>query len=81
VFVVGGPASATAVVFLRDQLPMPGQQRFRRNDGSHLSEQTPPQQFRFRRQSATLIIAQTKPSPAQLVAQDAILLTKIINDL
>jgi hypothetical protein len=30
--------SATAVVFLRDQLPMPSQQRFRRNDGSHLSE-------------------------------------------
>jgi hypothetical protein len=74
-------ASAAAGIFLRNQLPMPSQQRFRRNDGSHFSKEAPAQQFRFRRQSATLVIAQTKLSTAQLLAQDAILLAEIVNDL
>jgi hypothetical protein len=38
---------AAAVIFLRDQLPMPGQQRFRRYDGGHFAKDTPAQQFRL----------------------------------
>jgi hypothetical protein len=60
---------------------MPSQQRLRRNDGSHFSEETPAQQFRLRRQSATLVIAQAKPPAAQLIAPDAVLLSEIIDDL
>jgi hypothetical protein len=60
---------------------MPSQQRLRRNDGSHFSEEAPAQHFRFPRQSATLVISQAKPPPAQLIAQDAVLLAETIDDL
>jgi hypothetical protein len=42
---------------------------------------TPAQQLGFRCQSAALVITEPKPSSAHLLTQNAILLSKIIDDL
>src|SRR5262249_39352930 len=41
----------------------------------------PAQHLRSGRQPTALVVAQTEPAPAQLLAEDAILLAKVIDDL
>jgi len=60
---------------------MPGQQRFRGDEGGHFGQDAPAQHLRLGGQPAALVIAQTEPTSAQLLAQDAVLFAKVVDDL
>jgi hypothetical protein len=72
-------ALATPIVFLSDQLAMPGQQRFWGDDRGDLGQQLPSQTFGLGGQAPALTVGEPQPSSAELFSQNAILLTKVVN--
>ena len=76
-----GRPPATAIIFLSDQFSMPGQQSLPRDDGSHFLQQSVSQGFGLDGQSPPLIIVELQPPVAQLLPQNTVLLTQIIDDL
>jgi len=73
-------ALATAVVFLSDQLAMPGQQSLWRYNRGELRQKFPPQAFGLGGQAPALTVGEPQPSSAELCSQNAILLAPIVND-
>ena len=68
-------AMITAVGFPGDQSAVPGQKRFRCDDGRHLPQNASGQPLGFGRQTPTLIVAEAKPFASQLLPQDPVLLS------
>jgi hypothetical protein len=69
----------TAVVLLRNQFPMPGQQGLRRHEGSDLGQKSPSQSPSLGSQAATLVVIQPKPLTAELLAENAILFAEVFD--
>ena len=66
---------ATAVVFLSDQLAMPGQQRLWGDDRGDLGQQLPSQTLGLGGQAPALTVGEPQSSSAELFSQNAILLS------
>src|SRR6202035_1694441 len=73
------PFSA-AIILLRDQPAMPGQQRLGPDNRSHLSEKRSSQSLGLGRQSAALVIVEPKSLLAQLFAQHSVLFSKVVDE-
>ena len=69
----------TAVVLLRNQFPMPGQQGLWRHEGSDLGQESPSQSFRLGSQAATWFIIQPKSLTPKLLAENAILFAEVFD--
>ncbi len=76
-----GTAALAAVVLASDQLSMPGQQGIRGDKGGHLGQHFASELLGLHCQAATLLIAQPQALVAQLSAQDAVLLSQIVEDI
>ena len=63
------------IVLLGDQLPVPGQEGLRRDDGGDFTQQATPQRFGLGRQAPTLIVVQTETFVAELLSQHWVLFT------
>ena len=75
------PASLVAVVFSRDQLPMPGEQGVRAHNGADLPEDPPAQVFRLGGQANALIVGASQPPRPELLAEHPILRLEILDHL
>ena len=73
------PALAAAIVFLSDQLAMPGQQSVWRDDGGDLHQKLPSQAFGLGDQSSALIVGEPQSPSAELLSKNPILLAKVVN--
>ena len=72
----GWPARSTsevAVVFSRDQVPMPREQRIRAHNGPDLPEHRSAEVFRLRGQPNALVVGEAQPSWSQRLPEHAIL--------
>src|SRR5687768_12320742 len=76
------PSTGTAcVVFRRDQLPMPGQERLRRHDRGYLFEATQSKVLRLLSKPSPLIIAKPQALPALQFPEHTNLLLEVVNDI
>jgi len=60
-------------------LTVPGEQGLGRNDCGDVRQEFPPKTFRFRRQSPALIVVEPNASPSELLAKNAVFLTKVFD--
>ena len=60
---------------------MPTQQRLRRHDRRHVSQNLASQSLRFGSQPASLVICESQPSFAELLAKHAVLLAEVLDRL
>ena len=74
-------ALLAAVVLPGNQSPVPSQERFGRDDGGYFAKDASAELLRFCCQAATLVVAEPKPLVSQLLPQNTILLTEVINDV
>ncbi len=79
----GMPNSAAprAVVLLGHQALVPAQDGLGSDDASDLFEDLAAQDLAFDSETTTLIIAQAEASVAQLLAEDAVLLKEVLDDI
>jgi hypothetical protein len=70
-----------AIVLLGDQLPIPSQQGFRRDDCRDLCQNLPAQLLRLCRKATALIIAVPDSAIADLFSKNTIFLGEIFNDM
>jgi hypothetical protein len=70
-----------AVVFPRDELPMPRQERVRAHDSGDLLEHSPPQRLHLAGQANALIVGEAQPARAELLAEHAVLGLEILDHL
>ena len=78
------PASAsagTAVVLLGDQPPVPAENRVGSDDACHSSQRPLSESLASHGESAALGVGQPKRSTAELLAEDAILLSQIVDQI
>jgi hypothetical protein len=75
------PAFAGAVVFLRDQFPMPGQQGLRRNNCGHFRQELSAYSFALGGQPATLVVVEPQPPSAELLAKHSVFFAQIFDSL
>src|SRR3954454_10370061 len=73
-------AALTAIIFLSNELSMPSQQGAC-NKGGDFRQMSPPQAFRLGCQSTSLVVVESHSSVSELLAQDPVLLTQIIDRL
>src|SRR5262249_12793555 len=66
---------------LSDQPPVPAEDRIRRHDGRHLSQNPAPESLTLRRQAAALVIGQSDTTPPQLLPKGAVLLHQVVDHL
>ena len=76
-----GPTFRAAVVLGRDELAVPGKQRFGSDDGCYLGQSTATKRLGANRESTTLIVGETKTMTAELLSEDAILFRQVVNDV
>jgi hypothetical protein len=76
----GAPLHA-AVIFLGDQLPIPTQDRVRRDDAAELAQRLSPERFSRRREPAALVVGEADPLCGELLAKDAVFLLQIVDDV
>src|SRR5919106_508855 len=67
------------VHFLGNQPPVPTQDRVRRHDGRHLSQDLATESLAFRREAAALVVSQPDTPPPQLLPKDAVLLYQVFD--
>ena len=73
------PTSAgTAIVLLGDQPPVPAENRVRRDDACHLTQDPPAEFLVSHRESPALGVGQAKRSRTKVLPEDAILLPEIV---
>ncbi len=60
-------------------MTVPGEQGLGRNDCGDVRQEFPPKTFRFRRQSPALIVVEPNASPSELLAKNAVFLTKVFD--
>ena len=79
----GAPStpSRTAVVLLGDQPSVPAKDRVRRDDAGHLHQLAPAKLLAAHRESPALVVCEPKRSRTKLLAEDAILLSEIVNHI
>ena len=75
----GAPFLA-AVVLLRDQTAVPGQQRLGRDDRAQLDQHLPSEPFRLDGQPAALVVSEAQSLVAQLFPQHPILFPKVVDE-
>ncbi len=73
----GGPSLVGP--FLSNQLPVPPKDGVRSNKRRNLGKSTLPDGFAADREPATLIVGQSEASAAELLLQDAVLLSKVFD--
>jgi hypothetical protein len=76
-----GSMMGASIVFLRDQLPVPCQQRLRSHNSSDLTKQFPAEFLRFDCKSTALIIAESHSTCAHLFLKNPIFFHQVFNDL
>src|SRR5262249_48781245 len=80
--VLGRPGVRNAtVILLRDQSPMPSQQRLRCKDRRDLCQNFASKLLRFGSRAPSLIVIESHPSSANLFSQNAILLRQIFDNV
>ena len=70
-----------AVVLLGDQLPRPAQDRVRRDDARNLGEDSPAELLPAYGEPTPLCVGQAERTTAQLLSEDSILLTEIVDQI
>ena len=75
------PAIGRSVVLGGNELAVPGQQRIRSDDTGQPLQSSSAKNLCSDRESATLVVGQLKPSPAELLAENSILLTQIVDQV
>ena len=65
---------------LSDELPVPTQDGVRRDERRNICESASPDGLAADREPATLIVGQTETSAAELLLQDAVLFSEILDD-
>ena len=75
------PSSRTAVVLLGDQPPVPAEDRVRGDDTGHLHQCAPAKLLAAHRESTALGVCEPKRSGTKLLAEDAILLSEIVDQI
>ena len=73
--------TGTAIVLLGDQTPVPAENRVRRDDACHLTQDPPAECLAAHRESPTLAVGQTKRSRTKMLPEDAILLPEIVDTI
>ena len=81
--VVGRPRRLRGLpsVLLGDQLPVPAEDRVRRDDTGHLHQCAPAKSLAAHRKSTALGVCEPKRSGTTLLAEDAILLSEIVDQV
>ena len=74
-------AAGTAVIFLRDQLPVPAKNRVRRHDSGHLRQHPSPELLSAHSESPPLGIGESQRSRPQLLQENTILFAEIVNQV
>jgi hypothetical protein len=69
-----------AIVFVRDERPIPPQDRVRCHDADDGRKPTPAEDLAFHGQPAALVIGEAEPSRSVRCAEDSVLLEQIVND-
>ena len=69
----------TAIVLLGDQPPVPAENRVRRDDACHLTQDPPAEFLTSHRESPALGVGQAKRSRTKMLPEDAILLPEIVD--
>jgi hypothetical protein len=62
-----------------NQPPVPTQDRVRRHDGRHLSQNLATESLAFRREAAALVVSQPDTPPPQLLPKGAVLLYEVFD--
>ncbi len=76
------PASmAAAVVLPGDEESVPSQERLRRDDASHSAQRLQPKSSALHGQAAPLVIREAQSTATELLAQDAVLLLEVVDDV
>ena len=73
--------TCTSVVFLRDQRPVPRQQRVRRHHRRDISQDAASERLGFRRQSTALNVGEPQASGPDLLPEDTVLFLEIVDDI
>ena len=71
--------AGTAIVLLGDQPPVPAENRVRRDDACHLTQDPPAEFLASHRESPALGVGQAKRSRTKMLPEDAILLPEIVD--
>ena len=71
--------AGTAIVLLGDQPPVPAENRVRRDDACHLTQDPPAEFLASHRESTALGVGQAKRSRTKMLPEDAILLPEIVD--
>ena len=81
--VIGRPRrpASTAIVLLGDQTPVPAENRVRRDDACHLTQDPPAECLAAHREAPALGVGQTKQSRTKMRPEDAILLPEIVDEI
>ena len=74
-------AAGAAVVLLGDQLPIPAQDRVRRDDAGHLGQDPSAEFLAAHGETTPLSVSQAERTTAQLLSEDSILLTEIVDQI
>ena len=74
-------APQVAVVLAGDQRPMPREQGVRCHDGPDLRQRASTERLGFRGQADSLIVGEPEPPRSELLAQHAVLLLQIVDDV
>ena len=70
-----------AVVLLGDQVPIPAQDRVRRDDARNLGQDSPAELLPSYGEPTPLRVGQAERTTAQLLSEDSILLTEIVDQI
>ena len=71
--------TGTAIVLLGDQTPVPAENRVRRDDAYHLTQEPPAECLAAHREATALGVGQAKRSRTKMLPEDAILLPEIVD--
>src|SRR5882762_11306007 len=69
-----------AIVFLRNERPIPPQDRVRCDDAGYAREPTAAEDLAFHGQAAALVVREAEPSGSERCAKNPVLLEQVVND-
>ena len=69
-----------AIVFLRNERPIPPQDRVWRDDAGDSCKPTPAEDLAFHGNPTALVVGEAKPSASVRCAEDSVLLEQVVND-
>src|SRR4030095_1445542 len=74
-----GSALGTAIIFLGNEFPMPGQQCVRRHKVGNVIQYSPADKFGFGCQAATLVIGKSQSPSTELLSEDPVLFASVFD--